>query len=77
MKNVTGFLLDRPNYSIKQLFIEDAAILQKLYDRCNDFALLTNGIAFSATAAKEEFNDLPPVKQNQNLTVIKPTSFTS
>ena len=59
MKNIIGFLLDRPNYSIKQLLFSDAAILQTLYEQCNDFALLTYGTPFSASAAAEEFSDIP------------------
>ena len=41
MKDITSFIKDRPGYSIKQLAIEDADILQTLYDRNRDFALLT------------------------------------
>ncbi|MDJ0571791.1 MAG: GNAT family N-acetyltransferase [Pleurocapsa sp. MO_192.B19] len=62
MDNLTSFTLDNPNYLVKQLFPEDAPVLQKLYEQCNDFALLTDGVAFSPTAACEEFDTVPEGK---------------
>jgi len=62
MKNITSFTLDNPSYSVKQLFYEDAPVLQKLYEQCNDFAILTDGVAFSPTAAREEFDTVPEGK---------------
>ena len=47
MKKIINSLRDRPNYSIQQLLIEDAQILQTLYDRNLNFALLTYGMPFS------------------------------
>lgn len=53
------FILDNPKYCVKQLYPKDAPVLQKLYEQCHDFALLTDGVAFSSTAALEEFNTVP------------------
>lgn len=52
--------------SIKQLTPEDAPILQKLYQQCTEFAILTDGVPPSPTAALDEFQDLPPGKTTQD-----------
>lgn len=70
MNKIINSLCDRPNYSIKQLTIQDAEILQTLCDRNRDFALLTYGEPFSATAARDEFNDLPPGKTPEDIHIF-------
>ena len=70
MKKVIGFLLERPNYSVKQLLISDAAILQTLYEQCNDFALLTYGTPFPASATAEEFKDIPAGNSTKDICVF-------
>lgn len=66
MVNLASFTLDNPNYSVKQLVAKDAAVLQELYEQCNDFALLTDGVAFSSTAAIEEFKIVPEGKTTKD-----------
>lgn len=70
MKNIAGFAHARSYYWVAQLSIEDTAILQTLYDRNRDFALLTYGQPFSITAAKDEFDDLPLGKTSEDIHVF-------
>ena len=62
MYNLQELVLEDSDYLIKYLTLEDAAILQALYNQCVDFALLTYGCPFSQNAAREEFIDVPEGK---------------
>lgn len=66
MNNSTSFSLERSGYSVKHLIPENAAVLQKLYEQCIEFALLTDGLAPSPTAAREEFDAVPEGKTTQD-----------
>ncbi len=44
--------------------------MQTLYDRCTDFALLTDGQPPSPTAALEEFDALPPGKTQDDKYIL-------
>ncbi len=70
MNNLIDFPLVSSEYSVKQLLPEDVEVFQGLYDRCTDFALLTNGVAFSPTAAREEFEIVPPGKTTQDVYIF-------
>ncbi|NEO99402.1 MAG: hypothetical protein F6K58_12120 [Symploca sp. SIO2E9] len=59
MDNLTGFYLESSGYSLKQLVPEDAEVLQRLYEQCKDFALLTNGEAFSSNITTYIWNQNP------------------
>lgn len=53
LKKAKGiFRSDRPDFSIRQLSIKHTKFLQTLYGQCNNYALLTYGKPFSASAAK-------------------------
>ena len=67
MDDVTGFSIKRADYSVKPLSIEDADVLQVLYDRCTDFFRFSDGFAPSPTAAREEFETPPEGKTPQDL----------
>ena len=45
-------------------------MFQGLYDRCRDFAFLTNGVAFSSMAAREEFEIVPKGKTTQDVYIF-------
>ncbi|MBD2124246.1 GNAT family N-acetyltransferase [Trichocoleus sp. FACHB-262] len=62
MDTVTSFFLEHSGYSVKRLTLDNAEILQKLYEQCLEFALLTDGIAPSPSAARDEFTALPEGK---------------
>jgi RimJ/RimL family protein N-acetyltransferase len=66
MINSASFTLNRPNYSAKLLDPEDAVVLQKLYEQCTEFALLTDGHPPTPTAAREEFDAVPDGKTTQD-----------
>lgn len=51
--------INRPGYGIKVLLPHDAAQMQTLFDQCADFFIMTNGAPAEATAAAEEFTDVP------------------
>ena len=70
MKNLIDFPIISSEYSVKQLLPKDAKVFQGLYDRCTDFALLTDGVAFSLTAAREEFEIVPPGKTTQDVYIF-------
>jgi hypothetical protein len=50
------FSLELPAYSAKRLVLEDAEVVQQLYEQCTEFALLTDGQPPLPTAAREEFD---------------------
>ena len=66
MNNSSTFALNLPGYSAKLLKLEDAKILQTLYEQCTEFALLTDGKPPSPTAAREEFDALPDGKTTED-----------
>lgn len=66
MNNSTSFSLERSGYLAKRLVLEDAEVLQRLYEQCTEFALLTDGLTPSPTAAREEFAALPVGKTIQD-----------
>lgn len=66
MNHSASFTLNRPGYSAKLLNLGDAAVLQSLYERCTEFALLTDGQPPSPTAAREEFHAVPDGKTTQD-----------
>ncbi len=70
MNNLIDFPLVSSEYSVKQLKAEEAEVFQGLYDRCTDFALLTDGVAFSTTAAREEFEIVPEGKTTQDVYIF-------
>jgi GNAT superfamily N-acetyltransferase len=51
---------DPPGYTLKWLGPEAAERLQRLYERCSDYAILVDGEPSPATAAEEEFRSVPP-----------------
>ena len=56
-----------PSYGIKCLSPDDAAQLQTLFDQCADFFIMTNGAPAKATAAAEEFTDVPEGKTPEDV----------
>lgn len=66
MENLTSFVLNHPGYCTKLLKLEDAKILQSLYEQCTEFALLTDGKPPSPTAARDEFDALPDGKTTED-----------
>lgn len=65
-----AFSLKHPNCSTKRLTPKDADILQQLYEQCAAFILLTDGLPPSPTAAREEFDDLPPGKTTEDIYIF-------
>jgi GNAT superfamily N-acetyltransferase len=70
MNDSVSFALNRPNYSVKLLNPEDAAVLQILYEQCTEFALLTDGQPPSSTAAYDEFEAVPDGKTTQDKYIL-------
>ncbi|WP_338462915.1 GNAT family N-acetyltransferase [Synechococcus elongatus IITB7] len=66
MTNPEIFALNRPGYSAKLLNPGDAVVLQRLYEQCTEFALLTDGHPPALTAAREEFDVVPGGKTTQD-----------
>ena len=66
MNHSINLIINRPGYSAKLLKLEDASVLQNLYEECIDFALLTDGQPPSPTAALDEFDALPEGKTKQD-----------
>ncbi|MGV2830334.1 hypothetical protein [Myxosarcina sp. GI1(2024)] len=56
------FTLGVPGYSVESLELRDVERLQKLYEKCADFADLVDGQPPSPTAAREEFFAVPEGK---------------
>lgn len=61
---------NRPNYFVKLLKPEDAVVLQKLYEKCTDFALLTEGQPPLSTAVYDEFEIVPDGKTKQDKYIL-------
>ena len=55
-------VLSHPDYSICRLTLEEAELLQQLFEHCADFFIMTNGDLPSPTAALDEFADTPDGK---------------
>ena len=70
MNSSTSFTLNRSGYLAKLLKLEDAAVLQNLYEQCTEFALLTDGQPPSSTAARDEFNALPDGKTTEDKYIL-------
>ena len=47
-------------YTVTRLTLADAARLQRLYERCNDYHIAHEGTPTRATAGEEELTSLPP-----------------
>lgn len=62
MSRSAEFLINHPGYTVRRLKPEDNVILQKLYDDCKDFMLLTKGRPALSTAAIDEFEEVPEGK---------------
>jgi GNAT superfamily N-acetyltransferase len=62
MQTVAAFDLGLSDYSVHQLSLADAALLQRLFEQCLDFNLLVEGRAPASNAAEEEFSEVPPGK---------------
>ena len=62
MTSIDLFTLGVPGYSVENLELKDAERLQKLYEKCTDFAYLVEGQPPSPTAAQEEFFAVPEGK---------------
>jgi GNAT superfamily N-acetyltransferase len=52
--------INLPGFSARRLTPGDAPVLQRLFDRCPDYAELVEGKDVSPTAAQELFQALPP-----------------
>jgi GNAT superfamily N-acetyltransferase len=66
MNELAGFALNLPGYSVKLLKLEDATVLQSLYEQCTEFAFLTDGQPPSPTAAHNEFDAVPDGKTTKD-----------
>jgi hypothetical protein len=62
MIHSSEFLIDRSGYSVQRLRPEAVPVMQRLYEQCTEFALLTMGEPFSSTEAQDEFGVLPSGK---------------
>jgi ribosomal protein S18 acetylase RimI-like enzyme len=60
MDHQAAFPCEIPGYSIRWLIPRDAPWLQRLFDRCPDYAEVVEGAPVSTTAAEELFQSLPP-----------------
>lgn len=66
MNSPSNFSLRYSGYSAKRLIPDDAEILQKLYKQCLEFSLLTDGVAPSPSAARDEFDAVPDGKTTED-----------
>lgn len=64
------FFLQCPGYFVKRLTPEDADVIQRLYEQCENFFILTDGIKPSSTAALEEFYDVPDGKTAADIYIL-------
>lgn len=58
--NDASFQIDDPEYRISELGPEHIEMLQTLFERCDDYAMIVEGEAVSPTAAQELFQEVPP-----------------
>ena len=66
----SDFSLTRPGYAIKRLTRQDADLLQRLYEQCADFCILTTGVPASPTAGRDEFDDVPDGKTAEDVFIF-------
>lgn len=64
------FHIDLPGYTVRRLKPDDAVILQRLLDRCPDYAEIVEGMGVSPAAAEELFQSLPAGGSFSNKLVI-------
>lgn len=62
--------IKHPSYGLKLLSPQDAAQLQTLFAQCEDFFVMTNGAPAKATAAVEEFTDVPDGKTPEDVRAL-------
>jgi ribosomal protein S18 acetylase RimI-like enzyme len=61
MTNISVFHIEDPDYSVRELRRpEDIESLQKLFEQCADYAMITEGQGVSPNAAQEIFEEAPP-----------------
>jgi hypothetical protein len=53
MIDAQSFQIDDPDYRVSRLGSANAESLQKLFDRCGDYALIVDGERLSPSAAQE------------------------
>jgi GNAT superfamily N-acetyltransferase len=70
MDNVINFSLEHSGYSVKRLMPDDAEMLQRLYEQCVEFSLLTDGVAPSPSAARDEFAAVPEGKTTEDKYIL-------
>ncbi len=58
----TNFCLDTRKYSIRRLYIENIAEIQKIFEKCNDYILFVEGHAVEENTGEQEFLSLPKGK---------------
>ncbi len=62
MESDIAFEMGLPGYSVHRLTSQDALVLQRLFEKCQDYMLLVDGQPAAPNAAVEEFQDRPPGK---------------
>lgn len=62
MKRGLVLEIDLQEHAIRWLDLQDIEDLQRLYEACNDFNLLVEGLPADKDAAERTFQDLPPGK---------------
>ncbi|BCM89734.1 hypothetical protein IAD21_01581 [Abditibacteriota bacterium] len=62
MPQPAEFAVASPSLHARKLTLDDAEILQKLYEQCHDYAVLEQGFPYAPTSALDEFGALPPGK---------------
>jgi len=59
MTETPSFQIDDSDYYVGKLEPEHSELLQKLFDRCDDYAMIVEGEGVSPTAANEIFQAVP------------------
>jgi GNAT superfamily N-acetyltransferase len=70
MNEAASFTLNHPGYSVQLLNPPDAGILQTLYERCTEFALLTDGHPPAPSAARDAFEAVPDGKTTKDKYIL-------
>ena len=70
MSYFTSAKLACANYTVRQLVRQDAKHLQKLFESCSDFFLLTDGVLPTSSSAIDEFSDVPTGKALDDLHIF-------
>jgi ribosomal protein S18 acetylase RimI-like enzyme len=61
MTDTSVFHIEDPDYSVRELRCpEDMESLQKLFEQCADYAMVTEGQGVSPSAAQGTFEEAPP-----------------